>query len=393
MSAQQKNKFSKLILLLLVIFSLPLFFTGCTRVNTEAVEEEAVEFAADTLPAELLANLADKEAIMVGEFGKLEQHQEFLATLVIGLHQEQNLNQVVLNHNQAYGWIFDKYVQGDLGAGIFVDNVISPWVVFLERIREYNLNQPQDNRVNVTSGDINFHQDQFINSLQFFRRHMPESDSLNRHVNNIISAGDREKILESVYEDISENKEIYAENWGSRETELLLAMLKAELDSIPIRDLWDTDYIKAHKEREDFLKELTRTKLDEEGRVLFNYGFYHLQKNHKMGTEKEWLGEYLSKEDTPYDSYNLVVVPLRGSLRINNNISDEIDLLSDPPSQELISTTAEIFNSDNLIYLNLQAEGFQRGQARINLHHQTIEAVPNDIYDGLILLPEGSPLN
>lgn len=47
------------------------------------------------------------------------------------------------------------------------------------------------------------------------RKHLPERDTINRLLNNIITADDREKVLEEFKEHLTIDKANYRDYWGA----------------------------------------------------------------------------------------------------------------------------------------------------------------------------------
>ncbi|MGM0419588.1 MAG: hypothetical protein ACQEQG_01200 [Bacillota bacterium] len=368
-----------------ILIGIIVFLSGCSQVSRETIINNSQSFTNDNISSNLLDDIADKDSIVVGQFHGLKEHQEFLANLVIKSHQEIGLKQVMVESPHAFSWIFNGYGQGELDNDLFVQEIIYKWPVFLNRIREYNLSQESENRIAVRTGDANFHQDQFISSIQYLRQHLPERDTINRLLNNIITAEDREDVLEEFKEHLTVDKANYRDYWGPGWNKTLIEMIEIELTSLEIRNLWNDNYPDAHNMRENILKDIAEKQLTERGQTIFNFSFYHAQKQHQIGTRKEWLAGFLEKN---YSHYSLLAVPISGEIKDENGGYKEVDLLTGNNRGELFRRTAEIVGSDSNIYLSLADPEFQKGKALMDLHFQKIEGIPNEIFDGIILFPE-----
>lgn len=381
---------SRKVKVVMILIGILFFLTGCSQISREAIINNSQSFIKGDVSSKLVDDIADKDSIVVGQFHGLKEHQEFLADLVIRSHQEIGLNQVVVESPHAFSWIFNGYAKGVLDDDLFVQEIIYKWPVFLNRIREYNLTQETDNIIEVRTGDANFHQDQFISSIQYMRQHLPERDTINRLLNNIITAADREEVLEEFKEHLTVDKANYRDYWGPGWNNTLIEMIKIELISLEIRNLWNDNYSEAHKIRENILKDIAEKQIKERGQTVFNFSFYHAQKQHQIGTRKEWLAEFLDKN---YSHYSLLTVPIAGEIKDENGGYEEVNLLKGNNRDELFKRTAELVGSDTNIYLSLTDSEFQKGQALMDLHFQKIEGVPNEIFDGIILFPEVTLLN
>lgn len=373
-------------------FILLLLLTGCSRIDESAIENNSVIIAPGNLSVDTLKPMHDKKAIMVGEFPGTLEHQELLAELVKTLHEERRIDSVILEDRHAYSWIFEDYVLGRIDDGLFTQNIFQKYEVFLEAIRNYNNELSQEEKISVKSGDINFQHDQFLSSLQFMRRYLADREIINRFLNRLRTTADKKTELLEFKEFISEERPFTDEediDWNER----IMNLIEIEIDSMEPRERWQEDYVQAHQLREEVLKKIASQELNQDKRVLFNYGFNHAQKAHHFGTEKEWLGEFLTSHHpiSKDETYNLTLVPVSGELVAQSGNLREVDLFSDQLDQELLSTTAELMGKENYIYLHLNPDKFSSDELKINLHFQQIEAVPYDLYDGFILIPRVTP--
>jgi len=361
--------------------------SACGGLDEDAVEKNSAVFVKDDIPQELMTELQDKKAIAAGELHSSQEHQRLLAKLVVELHQEDELDVVILDSRHAYSWILEDYVRGELDDGVFLQEIIENRRSFLQEIRKYNQGRDAEEELIVRSGDINFQHDQFLSSLQFMRRHIENRGSLNHFLNQLRSASDRERVMCNYKEELQEEEELQGA-WERDWNERVIRMIEVELDSREPREKWQTDYTRAHKLREEVLKGIASWNLNENREILFNYGFNHVQKKHHFGTEKEWLGEFISSNHpiSQKASYNFIVMPLQGQIRTREGDIESVDILTDPPEDEIISSASEILGEDEPVFVNF-AEDFISNEVTFDLHYQQVEAVPGEIYDGIIILP------
>ncbi len=382
------RKFKGLLLFLVLGFII-LTLTGCSRIGEEDIINASETFSKGELPLSLLETISGKEAIVIGQFRGVKEHQNWLADFVIHQFENNEISLVVLGDRHAYSWIFDSYVRNDLNSNLFVEEVISDWAVFLNRIKEYN-NNLNNKKISVKTGDMNSQEDQFIISLQYMRQELSERDTVNRLLNRTISAANRKDVLLEFKDLLSNNSSNFDQSWGSDWNRLLIEMIDVELASIEIREMWDLDYREAHTLREELIKDLASDRLQSNGNTIFNYSFYHAQKEHYLGSRKQWLAEYLNSDESPVESsYSLLSLPMTGNIvGINNDIKD-INIIENE-NDDLFKRTANIFGVDDYIYMDFNREIFRNKRVDLNLYYQKIEANPYEIFDGAILLPEAT---
>ena len=382
------RKFKGLLLFLVLGFMI-LTLTGCSRVGEDDIINASESFSKGELPLSLLDTISGKEAIVIGQFRGIKEHQNWLADFVIHQFENNEISLVVLGDRHAYSWIFDSYVRNDLNSDLFVEEVISDWAVFLNRIKEYN-NDLNNKKISVKTGDMNSQEDQFIISLQYMRQQLSERDTVNRLLNRTISAANREDILIEFKHILSNNSSNFDQSWGSDWNRLLIEMIDVELASIEIREMWGLDYREAHTLREKLIKDLANDRLQSNGNTIFNYSFYQAQKEHYLGSRKQWLAEYLNSDESPVkSSYSLLALPMTGNIIDTNNGIKDINIMENE-NDDLFKKTANIFGVDDYIYMDFNREIFRNKRVDLNLYYQKIEAKPYNIFDGVILLPEAT---
>lgn len=378
--------FKKPVFLLFAIVLL-FFLTGCSSINDDDIKNSAEVFSEDELPQSLIEKTSEADSIILGQYHGYQDHQNFIADFLIYQHKNNNIDQIVLGTRHAYSWIFNAYVKGDINSDLFVEEIISERKPFLDRIKEYNSNLDNDEMITVKTGDINSQEDQFISSLQYMRQQLPKRDTVNRLLNRIISAADRTEVLNEFKYLLSNNRSNFNNNWGSDWNKILLEMIEVELESIKIRNMWEQDYTEAHIQREDLIKDLAEKRIKANGSTIFNYTFYQAQKSHYLGTRKEWLAEHLANNTNFIEnSYSFLLFPMSG--KIYNGEEGEMDIdITDLEEKSLFRRVTNVLGADDFIYLDFNTSSFNKNKDNLDLYYQQIEAVPYEIFDGVILFP------
>ncbi len=381
----------KIAALLVFLFSF-VFLAACSDIQEGDITKNAVNFTPGELPQELEDDMENSRVIMLGEFHGSREHQELLTDIAISLHERGQIDRVVLDDRHAFSWIFEDFVLTRLDEGVFVRDVGDSRWEFLQAIRDYNEEREAGDRLKVSTGDINFQRDQFITSMQFMRRYLEDSEPINRFLNNYRTSADMEGVLKDFRDEVKEKRMLEGE-WNIDWNERVIDLIEIEMASREPREIWQNEYPRAHRLREDVVKNIADRYLENKGdRVLFNFSYSHAQKEHAFGIEKEWLAEHLEKTYSPENLFSVVLVPLTGEIRASSGEIQSIDLLDDPLDDELVSSTANIMGENQYTYLHLPAEDFGDRSIKIDLYHHQFEAVPSDLFDGLILIPEVRPL-
>lgn len=372
---------------MLFLAILLLLLTGCSGISDEEIRKSSAVFSENEFPESLMERISGADSIVLGRYHGYQDNQDFLSDFIINQHINNNINQIVLGNSHAYSWIYNSYVKGEINSDLFVEEIISEQKILLDRIREYNSSLANNNMINVKSGDNNFQEDQFISSLQYMRQQIPERDTINRMLNRVISASDRAKVLNEFKTLLSNNKSNFNDSWGTDWNKRLLEMIEVELESIEIRNIWDQEYTEAHVLRENLIKDLAKKRIQENGNTIFVFTFYQAQKEHYLGTRKEWLAEYLASGLSLVESsYSFLLLPMSGSMYDPNNGRMDIDI-RDLEENSLFKKTIDILGIDDFIYLDFNRNSFKNNKERLDLYYQRIEAVPYKIFDGTILLP------
>jgi hypothetical protein len=147
-----------------------------------------------------------------------------------------------------------------------------------------------------------------------------------------------------------------------------------------------------YTERENLIKKLADKHLEAaDGGLVINVGSNHGQKHSFMGTKQEWLAEYLA-DRSPYgkdNTYSLLVIPAKGTLE---NMKKPVNLGDTFFKNELFNVTA-VYAAENRAFLSFDDDSFKNKRMLLNFHYQKISVQPKRLYDGVIILPQGTYVN
>jgi erythromycin esterase-like protein len=262
----------------------------------EVVERDGVAYAPETIPDELVDLLAGNQVIVLGETHHLREHWEFVASLLQELYA-RGFRQLLFEAPHMADWLFDDYVtDGQLAP----DWKPTPFYARrLDAIRQFNLSLAPDDRIHVRAIDVN--EDNYGGAAGFrsllaeVATHLPATEEIDAVLQGDFrtQAGETEAI-ESFQSFLDGNRAALSESWGTNWYERVLEMTRVERSSIDIRAYRKSDDNHAARAREEAIKEIADLRLSElPGGTVINVGAHHAQKARLMGTNQEWLGDYL----------------------------------------------------------------------------------------------------
>jgi len=282
--------------------------TGCSPSADVTADElsivlgrDGVVFSGQMIPTEVLTRLADNGVVLLGETHHLREHWAFVAELMSGLHNA-GFRQLLVERPQMNDWLVDDYV---LGGELEPDWVPPPY--FDRRftaIREINAALPPEQRIHVRSIDANEDHSGGATDYQILFDMLvgllPEVGavdvSLPLDYPNMPPEAQHQAI-ETLSATLEDNRAMLVETWGKFRFDQVAEMVEVEAVSIDIREQREEDDSGAARSREDLIKRLVERRIAEDsGGTVINIGAHHAQKSHLMGTEQQWLGDYLAHE-------------------------------------------------------------------------------------------------
>ncbi len=275
------------------------------------VLRDAVAFDPVAMPDDVLDRIAGNQLVILGETHHLREHWALVSQLLDHLHG-QGFRQLLIESPHMASWLFDDYVHG----GILVPGwEPSP---FYERqlgaIRELNQSLAPDERVHVFAVDVN--EDHYGGAASFRELLALLVSSLPpATVEVTLEAGyggsdaARQTVLvEELLATLAAGEDTLAGAWGVDWYDRVVEMAEVELASIEIRQERLQDDDAAAQAREEALKWIVDAHLSRgPDHTLMNIGGHHAQKSHLMGTEQEWLGDYLVHRSSALEGPVMVI--------------------------------------------------------------------------------------
>lgn len=347
--------------------ALAVVIAGCSSATADVsenelrtvIERDGIAFEDATIPAVVVERLAGNKVVVLGETHHLREHWALVAALMSDLHAD-GFRQLLIEAPQMASWLLDDYVQGS--------PLMPGWEAppFYQRrlsaIRELNDGLPAGDRIHVRGIDANeawygggrdFHLllGWFVDALP---TPGPTGPFLASDYGNADASSQRAAI-EELLARVQADRSALTDAWGVDSYELLVDLLETERTSIDVRDTREHDDDAGARMREDLIKRMVEGAIDDCGcGTVINIGGHHAQKSHLMGTDQEWMGDYLA-HTSPVVNGSVIVIGLASATTELEPGAEGTpwDILeSASPDNELLRVMAQTF-PDRTVFLPL----------------------------------------
>lgn len=390
----------KICILILIVASSILLLTACDNSLRRCIESNIVVFDETVIPTELIKRIEDKKVVVVGEYHGIQEHKDFVTDLMLDLNHYNQFDQLLLEMSHSLGWILEDYTWG------LIDQLPAYFERLpqadISRIRDFNQNVPEEQKIRVRAIDIN-HNPTFMGvslrtmlqmGLLEYEEPVEEFLSVFDEGKSIIE--DNKAFYEHVegfYHKLIAEEANLIEVWGETYYHRILDIAEIELQSIICRRPLEDGNVQLRSQlREDIMKNMVDEYLKENNQgTIINVGLNHAQNSHFLGTENKWLGEYL-KNQSPYTnekSYSLVVVPVKGEILWGDTEYKTIDITSSGKKDELFRIM-EGLAGERRAFLSLDDVLFREKAVYMNYHYAILNIIPKEQFDGFVLLPRAT---
>jgi hypothetical protein len=371
--------------------------TGCSPSADVTADElsvvlarNGVVFEGTAIPSGVLSRLADNRVVLLGETHHLREHWAFVAELMSDLHAD-GFRQLLVERPQMNDWLVDDYV---LGGELAPDWVPPPY--FDRRftaIREINAALPAGQRIHVRSIDANEDDSGGATDFQILFDMLvgllPEAEPVDITVPldyPDMSPEAQHQAIETLSATLEQHRSRLVETWGEFRYGQVAEMVEVEAVSIDIREQRKEDDNEGARSREELIKQLVERRIAEDpGGTVINIGAHHAQKSHLMGTEQQWLGDYLAHESPVVEGSIIVIgfTSARTELETGAGGTPFDIVESASPENEILRVTAEMWPNQT-VFLPLDDPLFVDRRVAYN-SEDVIYATPlGEQFDALI---------
>ena len=370
------------------------FLAACSAEREVSREEMAplIQTKADAfpdlnLPSQILEDLASHRVVVLGETHRLREHWEFVATLAEDLHRS-GFRQVLIEAPHMAGWLYDDYVHG----GVLAPDWEPPkfYKDRLVGIRAVNERLEPDERIRVRAIDVN---EEHHGGGRAFR------DVLESLVDILGDAGpveaftatpagspeEQRESIERLSESLGAESSTLSEDWGPEWFAHVEEMVEVERVSIDVREFRQSDDERAARLREDEIKGLVESRLaNQEGRAVINVGAHHAQKSPLMGTDQEWLGDYLAHRSEAAGG-SVFIIGFTSAMTVlePGAPGSPSNIIQSSPDDELLRLMAETWPELN-VYLPLDDPLFSEKRVAYNSEDVIYAVQLADVFDALL---------
>ncbi|HSG09511.1 MAG TPA: hypothetical protein VLA36_14215, partial [Longimicrobiales bacterium] len=290
--------------------------TGCsiTAVSrtelAEVVDREGIAFPAGEIPGAVVDRFAANRLVVIGETHHLQAHDDFVITLLDSLY-DRGFRQLLLESPHMVDWVVEEYVSGATNLGWEPPG----WFYYdiIQAVRGFNATVAPDDRIHLRSIDANLDEyggaQDFRGLVGLLAGYLPSPGPLSA----FLAGGYGTPAVQTARLDVLDQELDARETelrslWGDRWYEQVRETVDVERVSVQIRAERKKEYERSVRRREGEMKRLADLRL--EGypqRSLMNVGCTHAQKERLMGTDIEWLGDYLVHKSTSVGGRSMVL--------------------------------------------------------------------------------------
>lgn len=351
------------------------------------VQRDAVPFDGQAIPDAVLELLGRHRVVIVGETHHLREHWQLTAALLKRLHA-RGFRQLLVEQPQMADWWLDGYV----GAGSFDPGWQVPpnWEWKFAALRELNASLPPEERVHVRAIDVN---EEHFGGAGAFRvmlrgivAHLGAADAVEDFLRAPYETREAEtEAIAALRASLEGARPELVEAWGREWYETVLEMADVEQASIDIRADRASNDGRATRAREDVIKQLADARLAAySGRGVINIGGHHAQRAPLLGTDQEWLGDYLAHRSPVAEGSVIVLSAVSAKTVLEPGSSGApYDVSESSPENELFRLLAESWPGRN-VFLPLDDPVFTDGRVAVNYEESIYSASLAEQFDAVL---------
>ena len=201
-----------------------------------------------------------------------------------------------------------------------------------------------------------------------------------------MSPAAQHQAIETLSAIVEDNRSMLVETWGAFRYDQVAEMVEVEAVSIDIREQRKKDDNGAARSREDLIKQLADRRIAEDPNgTVINVGAHHAQKSHLMGTDQQWLGDYLAHESPIVEGSIIVIGFTSARTELEAGAGDTpFDILeSASPENEILRVMAETWPNQT-VFLPLDDPLFVDRRVAYNSEDEIYATSLREQYDALI---------
>jgi hypothetical protein len=272
------------------------------------IEKDKLQFSYNNIPDGLTKILSKKDIVMLGENHYIQQHQEFVASLVSALHgcgYRLFVNELM----HAYSWCVEDFVLG------IIDQIPEEIMFFdydyLKKIREYNSKLADNEKIKVKYIDVNHWKNNFIRSISFMEKYINTYGIFDKIKEKNLESNDYYNNLNRLLSELLDHEKKYCRKFTGEWFDRIKDIIEIEIISFEQRK---NDYNPC--EREKIMIKLCERCISDKRKTIINCGSNHTQKKYFSGPGKNYqlIGEFINEK---YNSYSIGFSAIKGEIKHN----------------------------------------------------------------------------
>jgi len=358
----------------------------------EVVVRDGVPFDLGNVSTTVIDWLADHRVVVIGETHLIREQRQLTAAVVEALHA-RGYRQLLLEWPHFADWVMSDFViDGDRGDAAWRPPT---WLYgdLLTAIRDFNRSLPTEEKVVVRGIDVNLDEyggaTDFLASLGGLSRRLADPGPLDAFLQSDYETADEQTTaLATLRDELDARRPELLGMWGDDWYQTISEMIDIETESVPIRTAREDNYDASAADREDVMKRICDRLIGAtEGGTVINVGGNHAQKERLMGTEHEWLGDYLVNRSpvAAGDTIVVSVVPAKVTADYPTDLPD-FDVLDKSPDNELFRLIAETWPAQR-VFLPFDDPLFALDGVPMNYEGTIRITAPKLHYDAIVVLP------
>ncbi len=359
----------------------------------EVIAQDLIPFQDSILPQIVIDSLSKYRAIIFGEFHNILEERKLVAHLALSLSRFGNQIEICTECPDAFSWIYELISLGEV-------EKLPQWakhlmmVPVLDSVQNYNSHHNASIMLHCI--DVNFAPYNFSQSIRHLANYM-EIKKFNDFIKANIYHSSRDYVanLNKLKSIMEQNPEELDLSKSHRFYTTILRMVIAELTSVEVRNLWNSNHTIAAGIREELIKSNADSILSQsKANIIFHNGANHAQKGSYMGSPIEWIGAYLHYR-SPYsknNSISIVGVPLKGETLHPTNLERFHFNLGKTSKPDDLFRLVSQYNNVQYSYLPLSNPIFKNKKIRAHFIFDNNHVVMplKNLYDAFIIIPNGT---
>lgn len=350
-----------------------------------AVERDLVTFDAPEVPESFKKVFSDHELVIFGETHYVQEHQEFLVSL---LHELSGAGYNVIFEEQmhCFSWLVEDYLNGDITqlpeTILFFDETL------IEGIKAYNASVDNSRRFSLVYMDLNQWATSFSTSVNEMEKIIGQPYILSSLLNYTPDSDPYLEHLQNAQDALVADSTVYIASLGRKWYDRILDMIPVEIESSNYRT-GRNDELRESAMTGNIMRYFVR---HHGSKAVINTGMFHAQKESHMWLYHETMAHRLSRN---FESLATVTfIGMKGETKNHFYDTDaySFNLPESAKEDNLIKLLARLAG-DSMSYLTLEDPVFMEQEVVISYdRNTTIEARIGRQFDALVTYPRVSTL-